>query len=44
MSKIKKLEDEKIEKTKCCQSTTKDGFPIYLFLKVKIHNESLLVN
>lgn len=35
-----KSEDEKIEKTKCCQSTTKDGFPIYLFLKVKIHNES----
>jgi hypothetical protein len=35
-----KSEEEKIEKTKCCQSTKKDGFPVYLFLKVKIHNES----
>lgn len=35
-----KSEDEKIEKTKCCQSTKKDGFPVYLFLKIQIHNES----
>jgi hypothetical protein len=33
-------DDEKIEQTKCSQSTTQDGFPIYLFLTITSSKEN----